>query len=68
MQSQAEQSQAQNELDPNYISISSDRPNFRFGRTSAELSDKGEVQNFPTKNKSSAELSAELSAVLSAVP
>ena len=28
---------------------SSDRPNFRFGRTSAELSDKGKVQKFRTK-------------------
>ena len=33
----------------------SDRPNFRFGWSSAELSDKEKAQKFPTKNESSAE-------------
>ena len=31
--------------------IFSDRPNFRFGRTSAELSDKQQVLQFLTKNR-----------------
>ena len=30
--------------------VASDRPKIRFGRTSAELSDKDKVQKFPTKN------------------